>query len=208
MTVNEVLWYVSRAAGVTSFALLTLVLTLGVLGPIRRSERRKPHRIFTPAFVTGLHRSLALGMVAFLAAHVLTAVIETFVDIGWLSIIVPFSSGYRPVVVGLGTISVDLGIAVIATALLRKRLPPRAWRVVHKAAYVLWPIAALHGLLLGVSEPLPMQAAIVTCIAVGTSAIAWRYTSAAGQRATPRDGAARPARAGAQRPRVPSSPGA
>lgn len=207
MSTNELLWYISRGAGVTSFALLTFVLVLGVLGPIRRSERRKAHRIFTPAFVTGLHRSLALGMVAFLAAHIFTAVIETYVGIGWLSVIVPFTSEYKPLLVGFGTLAVDLGIAVMSTALLRKRLPPGAWRIVHKAAYALWPIAALHGLLLGIEEPVGIQAAIVACIAVGTSAIVWRYSSGRGA-LRPDRGAARPAHAGARQPQARTSPGA
>lgn len=36
-------------------------------------------------------------------------------------------------------------IAVVATSLLRQRLPERLWRGVHWTAYSLWPAALLHG---------------------------------------------------------------
>ena len=199
MSTNEVLWYVSRATGLASIMLLTLVLVLGVLGPVRRAEHRRPSKRIPPAVLTGLHRTLALGMVCFLAVHVLTAILETYVDIGWLSLLVPFTSGYKPLFVGLGTLALNILIAVVATALLRKRLPGGAWRVVHRAAYGLWPIAAVHGLMLGTGEPPLLRYVTVACISVGVYALASRWASRRTVSATtPGRGAARPPRADAQ----------
>jgi len=206
MTTNELLWYISRATGLASIVLLTFVLVLGVLGPIRRADQRGGRSLLRPAVRAGLHRTLALGMVCFITAHVASAIAETFVDIGWLSAVVPFTSGYEPLFVGLGTLALDLAFAVIATALLRNRLPRGAWRVVHRAAYALWPIAAFHGLMLGTNEPALLRYVTVACIGVGvfaiTSRLASRRIAAA---ATPGRGAARPLRADAQRPLARSS---
>ena len=51
--------------------------------------------------------------------------------------------------VGLGTLAVDLGGAVLLTSILRNRLGFRAWRAVHWLAYLAWPAAFLHALRAG-----------------------------------------------------------
>ena len=56
----------------------------------------------------GLHRWLSLGMVVFLVVHIATAIAETYVSIDAISAIVPFTSGYETLWVGLGTLAVDL----------------------------------------------------------------------------------------------------
>lgn len=169
---NELLWYVSRATGLVSLALLTAVLVLGVV----TSGRRAPHGERATVLM-GLHRWLSLGMVAFLTVHVATAVAETYVSIDAVAAIVPFTSSYEPLWVGLGTLAVDLLVAVTATSWLRHRLPERAWRAVHLTAYLLWPLALVHGFALGTaSEPL-LRAVTVACGLVGVAALAWRGTT-------------------------------
>ena len=69
---NELLWYLSRATGITSIALLTAVLLLGVV----TSGRRRPVGE-RATILMGLHRWLSLGMVAFLGVHITTAIAET-----------------------------------------------------------------------------------------------------------------------------------
>ena len=84
-----------------------------------------------------LHRTLALFLMAFLALHVLTAILDPFVSIGWAATVLPFTSGYRTLAIGLGALAVDLGGAVLLTSVARGRLGFRAWRAVHWLAY-LW----------------------------------------------------------------------
>ena len=61
----------------------------------------------------------------------------------------PFGSPYRTVAIGLGTLAVDLGGAVLLTSLFRRRLGFRAWRAVHWLAYLAWPVAFVHSLTAG-----------------------------------------------------------
>ena len=96
-----------------------------------------------------VHRTLALFSVAFLALHVLTAILDPFVTIGWAATVLPFASGYRTLAIGLGTLAVDLGGAVIITSLVRRRLGFRTWRAVHWLAYLAWPVAFVHSLTAG-----------------------------------------------------------
>ena len=82
----------------------------------------------------------------FLAFHVLTAVLDTYVNVGWTSAVVPFASPYRPVWTGLGTMGVDLILAVAVSSALRQRISARTWRSIHWLAYGSWPVALAHSL--------------------------------------------------------------
>jgi sulfoxide reductase heme-binding subunit YedZ len=99
--------------------------------------------------VSELHRTLALFAVAFLTLHVLTAILDPYVTIGWAATLLPFASGYRTLAIGLGTLAVDLGGAVLLTSLMRGRLGYRTWRAVHWLAYLAWPVAFVHSLTAG-----------------------------------------------------------
>jgi sulfoxide reductase heme-binding subunit YedZ len=141
---GAVLWYLNRATGITSLLLMTATV---VLGSIVRRHGRLPG---LPRFaVAGLHRNVGLLSALLLVTHVGTAVVDSYVDIGVANTFVPFTSGYRPFAIGLGTLAVDLLLLVIATSLLRERLPHRLWKAVHLTSYLLWPLAFVHGITAG-----------------------------------------------------------
>ena len=118
-----------------------------VLGTVVRRHGRLPG---LPRFaVAGLHRNVALLSALLLVTHVLTAVVDSYVDIGVSGAVVPFTAGYRPLAIGLGTLAADLLLLVIATSLLRERLPVRLWKAVHLTSYLLWPLAFVHGITAG-----------------------------------------------------------
>jgi methionine sulfoxide reductase heme-binding subunit len=138
------LWFVSRASGLALLALLSVVMVLGVATRTGSTPRRMPRFVWPE-----LHRTLALFSVAFLILHVVTAIMDPYVSIGWAATVLPFTSGYRVLAVGLGTLAVDLGGAVLLTSLIRGRLRYRAWRAVHWLAYLAWPVAFVHSLTAG-----------------------------------------------------------
>ena len=119
--------------------LMTAVLLLGLL--VSRQGRLPGLPRFA---VTGLHRNLSLLAVVFVALHVLTAVTDGYVDIPLISAIVPLTSPYERLWLGLGAVSFDLSLAVIVTSLVRSRLSRKVWKTVHWLAYLSWPIAWLH----------------------------------------------------------------
>lgn len=138
------LWLVSRAAGVMALVLLTATVVLGTLStaPTRSAAWPRWAR-------QTLHRDVALLSVGMLLVHIVSVVADGFVDIRWYAALVPFTSSYRPVWVGLGTIAFDLVLRVVGTSLLRVRLGFRTWRAVHWLTYAAWPIAVLHYLTTG-----------------------------------------------------------
>ena len=66
-------------------------------------------------------------------------------------------------------------IALIVTSVLRARLGLRAWRAVHWAAYVCWPVAVLHGLGTGTdARSAWLQLLTAACVAGVVAALAAR----------------------------------
>jgi len=133
------LWYVSRATGVVALVLLTCVLVLGMM-----VRRRQPLPGLPRYGTWSLHRSLSLFAVAFLAAHVISAIADPYVTIGIAAAVIPFTSPYETVWLGLGAIALDLAAALVATSLLRGRIGRRTWRAIHWLSYAAWPVALAH----------------------------------------------------------------
>jgi sulfoxide reductase heme-binding subunit YedZ len=208
ITGSTALWYASRATGVVSLLLLTAVVLLGVL--VNRQGRLPG----LPRFVvTGLHRSISLLSVAFIAVHVITAIADPYVSIRLAAAVIPFTSAYESFWLGLGAVSLDLIAALIVTSLLRAHISRRIWRGVHWLAYASWPVALAHSI--GSSTDMqrgPLLGLAVGCTLAVAGAVTWRLAAAA--RDLPRaERAAATLAQVAQRPRArqhrggPPSPG-
>ena len=175
ITHGTALWYASRATGVVTLLLLTAVLLLGIL--VNRHGRLPG----LPSFaVTGLHRNVSLLAVAFLAIHVITAIVDPYVTIGLAAAVLPFVSGYKPFWLGLGAISLDLIAALIVTSLARARMSRRAWRGIHWLAYAAWPLAVVHSLGSSSDARSGLVLGVLTgCVLAVAFALAWRLSRAA-----------------------------
>ncbi|HEV3366605.1 MAG TPA: hypothetical protein VG054_04025 [Acidimicrobiales bacterium] len=169
-TSSTVLWYTTRATGVVALLLLTGVMVLGILtaGRVRTTS--------WPAFARAdLHKRVSLLAMVFLAFHVLTSVLDTYVNVGWAAIVVPFASPYRPVWTGLGTVGVDLILAVAISSALRQRIRAATWRGIHWLAYGSWPVAMAHSLGMGTdASRLWMDGLAAVCSLAVLASVAWR----------------------------------
>ncbi|MFC0532716.1 ferric reductase-like transmembrane domain-containing protein [Phytohabitans kaempferiae] len=168
------LWHVARASGFVSTLLLTATVLLGILGPMRVGTPSWPR--FTLA---GLHRNISLLTLVLLAIHLAAVAIDSYVPITWADLVVPFVSAYHPFWLGLGTVSFDILLALLVTSLLRPRINPRLWRVLHWSAYLCWPLALVHGLGIGTDAlsgwPLGLS---VFCTAAVLAGVGWRVIAA------------------------------
>ncbi len=144
MTSTQGLWFLSRGSGLVLLVLFSVIVVLGVATAGGAMSRRWPR--FS---VAELHRTLSLFGIALLVLHVITALLDPFVRIGWAATVLPFTSPYRAAAIGFGTLAVDFAGAVLITSLLRNRLRYRAWRAVHWLAYLAWPAAFAHSLTAG-----------------------------------------------------------
>ena len=174
---STALWYATRASGLMALILLTLTMVLGITTTTRARARN------WPGFAQQeIHRRLSMIAVVFVAIHVLTSVLDTYVHISWAAIVIPFTSSYGRLWVGVGAISLDLMIAVFVSSLLRARMRPQTWRTVHWLAYLSWPVALAHTFGLGTDAGegwvIGLGAACVLAVAL---ALAWRIRQAARQ---------------------------
>jgi sulfoxide reductase heme-binding subunit YedZ len=171
----QVLWFASRGSGLALLAAFSAVPVLGVAARLGSAPRRWPRFV-----ISEMHRTLALFSAAFLTLHVATAILDPFVTIGWAATVLPFASGYRTLAIGLGTLAVDLGGAVLLTSLARRRLGYRAWRAVHWLAYLAWPAAFVHSLTAGSADLRIWWVAVIEwgCAAAVATAIVARLLAA------------------------------
>ena len=70
------LWYATRASGIVTLVLLTLTMVLGLVTTSRSRAR------YWPGFAQQeFHRRVAIMTVVFLAIHVVTSILDTYVHI-------------------------------------------------------------------------------------------------------------------------------
>jgi hypothetical protein len=78
--------------------------------------------------------------------HIVTIAIDSYLPFSLASLVVPFTSSYRPVWVGLGIVAAELLLALAVTNRLRNRgLSYRTWRRAHYLNFAVWGAATLHG---------------------------------------------------------------
>lgn len=170
---NEIMWAFGRASGIISLALFTAVLVLGIISRSGREFAGLPR--FSVALV---HRSVSLIALAFLVLHVGTLMLDAHAQLAPADALVPFIAGWNPFWVGLGTVALDLVLALVLTGLVRRRIGQRAFRAVHWAAYAMWPIAFAHALGSGTNAAdLWFQAFAWACAASVVCAAIWRTSS-------------------------------
>lgn len=174
---STALWYATRATGLMALVLLTVTMVFGITTSTRARARN------WPGFAQQeLHRRISILSVVFLGLHVLTSVTDTFVDISWAAVVIPFASRYQAFWVGVGAVALDLMIAVFVTSLLRERMRPATWRAVHWLAYLTWPVAMAHTFGMGTDagEGWVIVLGVVCGLAVA-AALAWRLYASSRQ---------------------------
>ncbi len=146
-------WFTARGAGLSALILLSLSTCLGALGSRSRVAARtgNPGRRY---IVQYLHRVTAGLGLAVLVLHVGTILADSYAHVGWRGALIPFTSGYRPTAIALGSLSAYLFIGVALLGLARGRLAAsprgaRVWRALHGLAYLGWGTAILHGFTAG-----------------------------------------------------------
>ena len=168
------LWYATRATGLVAMLLLTLSVLFGVITAGRFASENWPRFLSQ-----GLHRNISLLVLAFLALHVGTTVVDTYTSIPLAAAFVPLASAYKTAWLSLGTVALDLLLVLVATSLARRRLGYRAWRRVHWLAYACWPVAVAHGLGIGTDRSATWVLGLsLACVLAVLGTAAWRVITA------------------------------
>jgi len=177
------LWYSTRATGIVAMLLFTLVVSLGTLVANRVGGT------FIGRFeVNEVHRSLSMVAVVFLAIHIVTTVLDSFVSTGLISAFIPMTSAYRRVPVALGAVAFDLILAVWVSSLLKLRIKNASWRFIHWFSWLAYAISLVHVYMTGTDTRKGIGFLLVVgCAGVVALAGLWRFlgrpTRAAGRTA-------------------------
>lgn len=166
------IWYTARGAGLSALILLSISTCLGALmsrsAPVARGGVLAAERRYVLQYV---HRVCAGLGLAVLTLHIVMILMDSYAHVGVIGAIVPFTSGYRPGWIALGTFAVYGVVAGAAVGVARTRMAstPRgakAWRIVHCLAYASWVSAILHGFMSGTDSALGwVRLLYVACLA-------------------------------------------
>lgn len=171
------LWFTARGAGLSALVLVSISICLGALVSRRAAAPQSAGRRYVAQY---LHRvSGSLG-IAVLALHISTILADSYAHVGWRGALIPFTSGYRPTWIALGSLAAYTFVVVAVLGAARGRLAGSArgakvWRSVHALSYAAWAAAMMHGFFSGTDSSVPWVRAIyVTCLVAVLGASAAR----------------------------------
>jgi methionine sulfoxide reductase heme-binding subunit len=170
LTSSPIDWYAARAAGITAYVLLSGVVLLGLT-----MAAKKPFAQWPRFTVEDVHRFGGLLVGSFVAIHVVTVAIDSWLPFSLQSLVVPFISRYRPIWVGLGIAAAELLVALAVTNHYRRRLPYTFWRRAHYLNFAVWSAATVHGLGSGTDRSAPWALGVyAAAVSTVSAAIVWR----------------------------------
>jgi predicted ferric reductase len=146
----QMMWYITRSAGLTAYLVLWLSVAWGLAVSSRILDRLL-HRAFTYEF----HQFLSLLAIGFIILHIGVLTLDRYLPYSLAELLVPFLSPYRPVWVGLGTLAFYLILLVTITFYLRAQIGMKAFRAIHVLSLVSYLGVAAHSLMSGTDSSLP-----------------------------------------------------
>ena len=159
------LWISSRAVGLAAWLASSLVVILGLVstsGVLRKGR--------SVASVRTIHRTMAAATLGLAIGHFALLVPDPYAKLTLLDGLIPGLAPNHRLATALGTLSLLVLSAVFIASLNRRRLSPRAWRVVHTTAFLVWPMATAHYIVMGTDAmqwwSLGMIAAVVATVVV------------------------------------------
>ncbi len=151
-------WYM----GVITLVSLSITIMIGLVATDRLVLSIRQRVLLQSA-----HRTTGVIAVAALFLHVWTKVVEKHVSL--VDAFIPFLyPGNNKIWVGFGTLSGLTMILVMWSGIARSRFigrgKPWMWRSIHAVAYLIWPLALLHGLSAGRPAATWVTVSYVICV--------------------------------------------
>jgi len=161
-------WFVIRASGLVAYALVGVTVIVGLLLSTRLQGRRPP-----PDWMLDWHRFLGgLGLM-FTVLHLLSLLIDDYIEFGLIDLFVPFAATWRPVALAWGVLAFYMAVAVQVTSQVRHRMPARWWRRVHYLSVPLFVLATVHLLLAGTDADHPLVLLMVGGLSATVLLLLW-----------------------------------
>jgi len=155
-------WYVTRAAGLTSYFLMWLSMVWGMA-----ISTKFFHPVVEGTYSYDFHEFLSLLGLGFVVLHVVVLMLDKYLAFNIFQILIPFVDTYRPLWVGMGIIGFYLLLLVTVTFYLKKYIGSKAFRSIHMLSLLGYAGATLHGLFAGTDSALP----VTKLLYIGTSLV-------------------------------------
>lgn len=188
----QLTWYVARASGLVAWALASAAVIWGLALSSRIAGRRPP-----AGWLADLHRFLGGLAVVFTGVHVVALLADSTVEFDVVDVLVPFATQWRPAAVAWGVVAGHLLVAVEVTSLLRRRVPTRWWRAIHRSSFAVFAAGTIHLLAAGAdAATTPVRAMVLAAVTlvVFLTAVRVLQPSRRPPRRVPRPNAAVPGR--------------
>jgi sulfoxide reductase heme-binding subunit YedZ len=162
MTADQFFWVLARVSGLSAYAALAIALLTGVALRTAVLDWLGANRA-----IRSLHEFTIVLWVPLAALHVLTLLLDATARLSVIDVFLPFHASYGTLAIGLGSLSVDLLLAVAVAAYMKRRMAKEAWLWVHRLAYVAFALVFLHAVLSGTDFSDPAVSAITWGTAAG-----------------------------------------
>jgi predicted ferric reductase len=155
MTTDQFLWLLARVAGLGSYAALAIALVTGIALRTAVLDWLASNRA-----LRSVHEFTTVLWIPLAGLHVLSLLVDATARVGLLDVVLPFHSTYGTLAIGLGSLSLDLLLAVTVAALLKRHMRKELWIWIHRLAYAAFALIFLHAVLSGTDFSDPAVSAI------------------------------------------------
>ena len=137
-------WYIVRASALVGFLLLYVSIFVGTVSSLPGFKK-----YFLRLRSLNFHCWLSLQAFLFALLHAIALLFHQFIPFGWKDVFIPFHSGFRPILVGLGTVGFYLMVILVATSYARKYISAKLWRTIHFLNIGLYAAVIIHAYYIG-----------------------------------------------------------
>jgi predicted ferric reductase len=149
-TANPFFWYVTRAAAISSYMVLTIVVLLGIARTLTREAGSRASWVLDET-----HQFLALLTAALVGLHLLSLFMDPLIPFSLPEFLLPVAEPYRPFAVDLGVLTLYGLVILWLSSWLRRYISHASWRALHYTSFVVFLLVTLHGVLAGSDSSQP-----------------------------------------------------
>ena len=151
-------WVLSRVAGLTCFAALSIAILSGIALRTAVLDRLAGNRS-----LKSMHEFTSILWVPLGVLHLVALLLDRTARITVTDLFIPFTASYDGLgrlAIGVGALSFDLFLVVAISSWMRGRLNPRLWRYLHRLSYGAFALLFLHAVSGGTDFSAPLVSAI------------------------------------------------
>ncbi|KEO84629.1 hypothetical protein [Tumebacillus flagellatus] len=153
-------WTLTRAAGISSYILITLSVLVGLYQSLR-TKQGKP-----AAAASAAHVSLARWSVYLVMFHLILLAYDSYSHYTWAELLIPLKSHLEPIPMAFGIVAGYFLVFTIFTTELRTKIGQTVWKKLHMASPLLYLLSTVHGIANGTDTKTYLPMYIVSALSV------------------------------------------